>query len=348
MTSILTVPTLDDVAQEAGVSPATVSRAINNPDKVSKDKVERIMSAIDRLGYTPNFGARFMAAKRTFTIGAIIPTMENAIFARGIQAFQEQLRHHGYTLLVSSSSYDPETEAEQVRALANRGADGILLIGYWRDQAVYDYLQHRGLPVLLAWAFAANNALTAIGFDNRAAMYRLCDLALSKGHRDVAIISGIVEGNDRAANRLKGILERLRAEGIDTDTVPVIETPYDIANGRDAFAKIMAQDKKPTVVMCGNDVLAVGAIQMATEMGLSVPQDISITGFDGIELADIITPKLTTVFVPHADMGRRAADEIVDMLEHNKPGTSQELESTIREGGSLAAPRGQDRSTAQG
>lgn len=338
MTSILSVPTLDDVAREAGVSPATVSRALNNPEKVSKAKVDRIMSAVEQLGYTPNFGARYMAAKRTFTIGAIIPTMENAIFARGIQAFQERLRSKGYTLLVSSSSYDPEIEAEQIRALASRGADGILLIGYWRDQDVYEFLDQRRIPVLLAWAFAANNTQTAIGFDNRASMYKLCDKVLSMGHRNVAVISGVVEGNDRAANRLKGILERLKVEGIDVDTVPVIETPYDIDNGSIAFEKLMKREVRPTVVMCGNDVLAVGAMEKAQDMGLSVPEDISITGFDGIELARIVTPKLTTVHVPHADMGRRAADELITMIETGGPGNSVELQSSVQLGGSLAKP----------
>lgn len=339
MTSILSVPTLDDVAKVAGVSAATVSRALNDPKKVSEAKVKRIMTAVETLGYTPNFGARYMAAKRTYTIGAIIPTMNNAIFARGIQAFQEQMRSKGYTLLISSSSYDPEVEAEQIRALVSRGADGILLIGYWRDETVYEYLRQRHIPVLLAWAFAANNALPAIGFDNRASMYKLCDQVMALGHRKVAVISGVVEGNDRAANRLKGILERLIAEGIDPNIVPVIETPYDVDNGGRAFQQLLESSDRPTVVMCGNDVLAVGALQKAQEMGLAVPDDISITGFDNIELARIVSPKLTTVHVPHEEMGRRAADELVRMVETGEPGQSFELQSSVRLGGSLTAPR---------
>lgn len=338
MTAILSVPTLDDVAKAAGVSPATVSRALNNPDKVSEAKLKRITTAVKQLNYTPNFGARYMASKRTYTIGAIIPTMENAIFARGIQAFQERLRAKGYTLLVSSSSYDPEVEAEQVRALTSRGADGVLLIGYWRDQSVYDYLDDRRIPYLLSWAFAANNALPAIGFDNRAAMYKLCDQVIALGHTRFAVISGTVKGNDRAANRLKGILERLKDQGYDMDAVPVIETAYDIENGGAAFEELMQAADRPTVVMCGNDVLAVGAIQKAQDMGLNVPGEISITGFDGIELAKIISPKLATVHVPHAQMGTIAADELIRMVETNEQGKSVELQSTVDLGGSLAGP----------
>ena len=329
MTSHQAVPTLDDVAKAAGVSPATVSRSLNSPGLVSKSTLKRVKSAVDALGYTPHFGARFMSAKRTMTIGAIIPTMENAIFAKGIQAFQERLHSLGYTLLISSSSYDPEIEAEQVRALASRGADGILLIGYWREERVYKFLKQRNIPFLLAWAFAANNALPAIGFDNRASMYRLCDRVLAMGHRNIAVISGTTEGNDRASNRLKGITERLKVEGIDLASVPIIETPYDIDNGADAFERLMRLSDRPSIVMCGNDVLAVGAMQRAQEMGIKVPDDVSITGFDGIELARVVTPKLTTVRVPHSEMGRRAADELVRMVESGDVGRSQELPSEI-------------------
>jgi len=143
------------------------------------------------------------------------------------------------------------------------------------------------------------------------------------------VISGITEGNDRAANRLKGITERLRIEGIDVDRVPVIETDYEIDAGAAAFAALMDVPDRPSVVMCGNDVLAVGAIQQAQEMGIAVPGEVSITGFDGIELARIVSPKLTTVHVPHSEMGRRAADELVRMVESGEAGRSYELHSEI-------------------
>ncbi len=133
-------PTLDDVAKMADVSTATVSRCLNSPDRVVEATRKRVLSAVDALGYTPNFAARVMAAKRSFTIGAIIPTMENAIFARGLQSFQEELHQRGYTLLVSSSAYKPEIEEEQIRTLIARGADGLLLIGHDRDPKIYDFL----------------------------------------------------------------------------------------------------------------------------------------------------------------------------------------------------------------
>ncbi|MEP5728089.1 MAG: LacI family DNA-binding transcriptional regulator [Sulfitobacter sp.] len=323
-------PTLDDVAQAAGVSTATVSRCLNQSEKVSQETAKRVHNAVKNLGYTPNFSARALAAKRTFTIGAIIPTMENAIFARGLQAFQETLNIKGYTLLVSSTGYDPEREAEQIRNLIARGADGLLLIGYERDEDSYKFLSARQIPYLLAWAHRPGDTRPAIGFDNQQSMIDLTREVLKQGHREIGIISGIRSGNDRAADRVKGIRAALRQAGIDPNHVPLIETSYSITNGAEAFAKLMQGGNKPTAVMCVNDVLAAGAMQSARDLGLRVPQDISITGFDDIELASLVTPKLTTVHVPHRDMGSLAAQELITLVEKKQPGRSFKLESSLR------------------
>jgi LacI family transcriptional regulator len=326
MKSNRSTPTLDDVARSAGVSTATVSRCLNAPDRVLKSTRERVQQAIDALGYTPNFGARVMAAKRTFTIGAIIPTMENAIFARGLQAFQETLHALGYTLLVSSSSYRPDVEHEQIRALVARGADGLLLIGYERDPAIYEYLKRQGVPVLVAWAFTPDAAQISIGFDNYLSMRALAEKVAEFGHRRIGVISAMTAGNDRASQRLQAIQDVFVSGGA---TVLVDETPYGIENGAAAFERLMSDELPPSVVICGNDVLAVGALGRARKMGFDVPGDVSITGFDDIELAQVVTPALTTVHVPHRKMGREAAKVLVSMVENKKGGTSVQLESSL-------------------
>lgn len=334
------IPTLDDVAKAAGVSTATVSRCLNSPDIVGKATKDRVLKEVARLGYTPNFGARAMVAGRTFTIGAIIPTMDNAIFARGLQAFQEQLRERGYTLLVSSSSYQPDIEEEQVRTLVSRGADGILLIGYDRDASIYEYLASRNVPALVAWAFEEGNPQPSVGFDNRASMRALGQLVWEYGHRRIGVISGITEGNDRALRRVEGLKEAFEARGLPPENLTVIETPYDVKNGGLAFATLMAGDTPPTVVMCGNDVLAVGAVRRAHLMNIEVPADVSITGFDDIELARIVSPPLTTVHVPHRKMGRASANALIDMVENGGQGSFAPLKSKIRLRGSLGSPKG--------
>lgn len=339
MRSNRAIPTLDDVAKKAGVSTATVSRCINTPERVVETTRKRVNKAIDSLGYTPNFGARVMAAKRTFTIGAIIPTMENAIFARGIQAFQEALHSRGYTLLVSSSAYDPEIEEEQIKALIARGADGVLLIGYDRAAALYRYLERQAVPVLIAWAYQPENPLPAIGFDNRTAMIRLVDEVWDMGHRRIAVISAHVKGNDRAADRLEGIRDALGARGVPSEALHVIETPYGFDNGEAAMRAIMGVDLPPTLVICGNDVLAAGAMRGARALGLDVPRDVSVTGFDDIELAQVLTPQLSTMHVPHRDMGRRAAEMLIALVEGAPPQPAIALPVTLQMRGSLAPPK---------
>jgi len=339
MRSSRSTPTLDDVAKKAGVSTATVSRCINTPERVVEATRKRVNRAIDSLGYTPNFGARVMAAKRTFTIGAIIPTMENAIFARGLQAFQEELHNSGYTLLVSSSAYDPKIEEEQIKALISRGADGLLLIGYDRAPAIYRYLERQAAPALIAWAYAPNNPLPAIGFDNRAAMIRLFDKVWEMGHRRIAVISANVLGNDRAAERLEGIRDALLARGLPPETIRVIETPYGFDTGETAMRELMSTDVTPTLVMCGNDVLAAGAMRGARALGLDVPRDVSITGFDDIELAQVLHPPLTTMHVPHREMGRRAAAMLIALVEGTAPQPAVDLPVNLQMRDSLAPPR---------
>ena len=333
-------PTLDDVARIAGVSTATVSRCLNAPERVTAKTREKVLSTVEALGYTPNFAARVMAARRTFTIGAIIPTMENAIFARGLQSFQEELHLRGYTLLVSSSAYQPEIEHEQIKALVARGADGLLLIGHDRDSAIYDYLARQRVPAVAAWSFRTDGAIPSIGFDNERAMSDLARDVLRAGHREIAMISGMVRGNDRARARLAGLRRAMADHGLDPLNLCVIETPYEIENGADAFSELMQRMPRPTAVLCGNDVLAAGALRRARQSGLRVPQDVSITGFDDLELSRLVVPALATVHVPHREMGREAARMLVDMVEGKTEGRSLELATTLRLRGSLGAVDG--------
>ncbi|UWQ79013.1 LacI family DNA-binding transcriptional regulator [Leisingera sp. S132] len=315
-------PTLNDVAKAAGVSTATVSRCLNSPDRVIEATRQRVMQAVESLGYTPNFAARVMAAKRSFTIGAIIPTMDNAIFARGLQAFQDQLHKNGYTLLVSSSAYDPEAEREQIRTLVARGADGLLLIGHARDAEIYEYLERHQVPSLVAWSYDPEAQRPSVGFSNADAMCELARSVIAAGHRRIAMISGNTQGNDRAKGRVEGVRRAMADSGLDANTLAMIETDYEIEKGAEAFRQLMAIVPRPTVVMCGNDVLAAGALREAGRLGINVPEQVSVTGFDDIELAEIVSPSLTTVHVPHREMGRKAACELTAMVEGTSEGRS--------------------------
>ena len=306
-----------------------MSRCLNFPDQVAARTRDKVTAAIAQLGYAPNFGAKAMAARRTNTIGAIIPTMENAIFARGLQAFQEELRNHGFTMLVASTSYRADIEEEQIRALVARGADALLLIGHERSPAIYDFLDAQGVPALVTWAYDRAEVRPSVGFDNIAAMQQLAGKAIGMGHKCLALISAETAHNDRAHGRHMGVRAAMTDAGLCPDDLMFHETTYGIESGAAAFEKVMQLTPRPTVVFCGNDVLAVGALRRARQLGIDVPNDVSITGFDDMELAQTAYPPLTTVHVPHREMGRRAALALAQMVKDGVPLATVELPARL-------------------
>lgn len=327
-------PTLEDVAKRAGVSTATVSRCLNAPEKVVEATRLRVLDAVDALGYSPHFGARVMAAKRTNTIGAVIPTMENAIFAEGLQAFQEKLSAAGYDLLLASSSYDPAQEAAQIRSLVARGADGLLLIGHERDPGIGAFLAQRELPVITAWAYDPSAALPSVGFDNYAAMRGLAEEVLALGHRRIGYITAPTERNDRTRARQQAVQDVFAGAELR-----VVEAPYGVEAGGDAFAALMADAKRPTAVMSANDVQAVGALTRARETGLDVPGDVSLTGFDDMALSRVVVPAITTVRVPHNAMGDAAAEMLLGLVERGEAPAPVCLDTRLIWRASLGPPK---------
>lgn len=331
-------PTLHDVARKAGVSTATVSRCFNLPERVSAETRDTVMRVVDELGYTPHFGGRALASNRSNTMGAVIPTMENAIFARGLQAFQETLGDAGVTLLAASSGYDPVREFEQIRALVGRGADGLLLIGVARPEETYAFLERRRIPYVMAWNYRANEQRCFVGFDNRQAAMAITRKVIELGHRRIATIAGITDNNDRASDRIEGVRAAMEEAGLPGHDLRVVEARYSLNSGRRACIELLEMKPRPTAIICGNDVLAVGAITKARELGLRVPGDLSVTGFDDIELARAVEPKLTTMHVPHRRMGQAAARALLAIRDGatDCPGTLLKTQLIMR--GSLDAP----------
>ena len=255
--------------------------------------------------------------------------MDNAIFARGLQAFQEGLAEAGVTLLVASSGYDSEQELEQITALIGRGADGLLLIGEARSKEAYAFLERRRIPYVIAWNYRTEGKAPFVGFDNKTAAHRMTEQVLKFGHRKIAMIAGVTKNNDRAADRVAGVKSALARAGPPLALSAIVEAPYSLEAGADAFGKLMEATARPTAVICGNDVLAVGAIMKARELRLEIPREVSITSFDDIDLAVVVEPQLTTVHVPHRRMGRAAAKLLLDLCEGKATQGSIELDTSI-------------------
>lgn len=331
-------PTLEDVALAAGVSTATISRCINEPAKVAEPTRNRVMAVIRQIGYTPNVGGRILASSRSNTVGAIIPSMANAMFASGLHAFQQQLAASGVTLLVASSGYDSAEELRQIRSLMAHGADGLLLIGASRPRETTEFLRMRNIPCVIAWSYKRDHRRVFAGFDNCKASRQMAEHVLQHGHRKVAMIAGNTRDNDRARHRIQGVRRAIKHHEKTTGLIAVVETDYSLKNGGDAFEQLMAGQDVPSAIICGNDVLAAGAILRAREKGYKVPDDVSITGFDDINLAAVISPQLTTVRVPQIDMGRAAARLLLQQLQRDSTPSSIEFETRIVQRESLAPP----------
>lgn len=331
-------PTLEDVARMAGVSTASISRALNDPDKVAKPTRDKIEAAIEALGYTPNFGGRALASNRTNTVGAIIPSMANAMFASGVQAFQEVLSEAGVNLLLATTGYDPEQELRQIKSLIAHGADGLMLIGDARPESTCAFLQKRRVPHVISWCYRPEAAPVYVGFDNRAAAYDATRRVLDLGHRRLAMICGVRDGNDRARDRLDGVRAAITDFGQGAELLQVEEAKYRLEFGGDAFARIMSNAAQPTAIMCGNDVLAAGALKRARDMGIEVPGQVSLVGFDDIGLASVVTPPLATVRVPQIEMGRAAARLLLAKLGGEEGAGPVELPTEFILRASLAPP----------
>ena len=322
-------PRLADVATLAGVSTATVSRALNQPATVTPQLRERVRSAVEALGYVPYGPARALASRRSHTIGAVVPTIDNAIFARNINALQSRLFEAGFTLLLASSEYDYEREVREVQSLVERGIDGLMLVGEERDASIYRLLEQKHVPYINTWFFGEKSSHPCVGFDNAQAAQQIASYLLDIGHRRIAMVAGICRGNDRAAARVAGVRRAMAERDLRFARGHLVEHPYHIVEGRRAASRLLASPDRPTAIICGNDVLALGVLFECRARGVRVPQEISITGFDDLDLAANIDPPLTTIRVPAAEMGRHAAEYLLARLEKSPAPEKTELPATL-------------------
>jgi len=322
--------TLGDVALRAGVSAASVSRVLNHPAKVSPEVHDRVMRAMGELGYVRDGAARALASRHSLTIGNVVPTLGIGIFAAGVAALQRRLEEFGYQLLVAASDYDEAKEARQVRALIERGVDGIALVGQRHAPEVYQLLRSRELPYVNTYQFDGQNPHPCIGFDNRAGTFNLTRCLIDLGHRDFGIVTAPPGLNDRIAARLTGVLDCLDDRGIAASARHVIEVAAQtIVEGRGATRALLTEHPDLTAIYCTTDTLAIGALCECHVLGLRVPEDVSVAGFSDLEIVSQLNPPLSTVHIPADQIGRRIADFLIDRISGRTGPEKIELEAKV-------------------
>ena len=321
------------VAKAAKVSPSTVSRTFNHPDLVNPATRKKINRAIQRLGYIRNRAAQTMHGKRSGTIGLVVPTINHAIFAEVIQAFSDSIDKAGFTLLLASHGYDLDREYAMVRKLLEHRVDGVALVGLEHSDSTARLIEQQKIPALAIWNYSENSALPCVGADNRLAGRLATKHLLTLGHREIGLIFPRTTGNDRAQHRLTAVREVLNEVGISVPSEHESEAPYSVSQAKHAAIPLLTDRSRPTALLCGNDVIAQGALFAAQSLGLKVPNDLSIIGIGDFKGSADVEPGLTTIRIPAETIGTLAGEKFTDFITSDNPETFRiccELERVVR------------------
>lgn len=300
-------PGIIEVAKRADVSPATVSRFFNEPEIVKGKTRKLIEQAAKDLGY---YKARMEGGVHhgfSGTIGLIVPTIDNAIFAELIQAFSSRLLTHDRTMLIAAHGYNPSLEVGIVKSLLDRRIDGVALIGIEHEKAPLEMLAARGVPVLAAWNYRKNSSIPCVGADNFEVGFRAAKHLTVMGHQDIALVFPPTKANDRAEDRLSGVMSALEIEPSEFDQHRFIETRYDIGEAKRTIIEMLKRGQ-PSAIICGNDVIAQGAVYACQSLNIKIPADISIIGIGDFRGSSHMEPGLTTVRMPAQRIAEAAAN----------------------------------------
>lgn len=331
--------TIREIAKAAGVSTATVSRVLNSPERVKPEKRDAVLRAIEQNDYVNDGMARALAGGRTMTLGLVIPTITNSIYASSTQAIQRIAQRAGYSVILVVSDFDPALESQLIRRLVERRVDGMILTGGEHDPRVFRMLERQRIPYVLTWRLASNSGQPCVSFDNYAAGRLAMDHLISLGHRRIGLICGRSDVNDRARERRRAYEDRLGEIGVAVDPELIFERDFEFIEGFTAMHRMLCSPDPPTAVFAANDIQAIGAVSKCRDHGLEVPGDVSVIGFDDLPIAQFAAPRLTTVRVPAGAMGRLAATRLFELIAGEAISTPDVLpvELIVRE--STAPPR---------
>jgi LacI family transcriptional regulator len=339
--------TLSDIAQEAGVSAATVSLVLNDrPARIADTTRDRVRSVAASLEYRPNTLAQSLRRQQTHAIGLISDRIATTPFAVGIVAAVEAVaRAHGRLVFLIDTQDDPETVTEAISALRQHQVTHFVYACMYHR--VVDLPQGLGPPVALCNARVADDTVPAVVPDERRGARDATTQLLDAGHRRIAFLNDVLDP-PAAALRLAGYHDALADAGIGADPRWVHTADPSLEGGREATHRLLDADPKVTGIFAFNDRMAVGSLAAAHDRGLAVPRDVSLVGFDGTDVAAYAIPPLTTVALPHRDMGRWAATAILDAPEHIAPtrGETRLLRCDVVRGASVGPPPDRTRSDA--
>lgn len=314
--------TLADVAQAAGVSPITVSRALRGERAVAPELVARVQAAAQKLGYVPDPAARALASRHSSHVAVLIPLLSNALFVDLLEAVQQNLRRAGYQTLIGVTHYDPAEEEQLLREQLVHRPAGLLVTGFDRHERTRELIARSGVPCVHLMELLEQPGVYSVGLSQQAAGAAMTRHLLARGRRRIAFAAAQLD--PRTMQRLDGWREAMQAAGLyDARLEWLNPAPSSLALGGRLFEQIVAQVPPVDAVFFCNDDLAQGALLAAARMGIAVPSQVAVAGFNDLTGSDLTLPPLTTVRTPRAEIGRAASEMLLKLMrgESVQPGS---------------------------
>jgi DNA-binding LacI/PurR family transcriptional regulator len=298
----------------AKVSIATVSRTINGSPLVSERLSKRVWQAVKQLNYFPNTHARTLVSGRSRLFGIIVENITNPFFPELIRSFEEIAVAHGYEILVSSSNSDPAVLTNCVRRMLERKVDGVAVMTFGEEEPILDQLVNRNVPIVLAEFKLEDPKASTILLDYSTGIHAAVDHLAALGHKKIGFLAGPHKLHS-AITRENDFRAALKAAGLTLQKDWIIECDHTLKGGLAGFGQLQALGKRPTAVVCSNDMTAIGVLRAAYMAGLRVPQDLSVIGLDDIDFAEFTLPPLTTICLSRADLARAAFEALRQQAE---------------------------------
>ncbi len=322
--------TIVDVARLAGVSTATVSRAMHSPSALRPATLERVRAVMEEHGYVYNATAGDFSRRKSTVIGVLVLTHTHKV-SSALNAIQEIATDNGFPLITCTSGFNPRLERKHIQQFLERGVAGVLVIDHLiENRSKLDELQLRGIPCVFLWDSMPGTEYSFVGIDNEDACFAMVSHLAGQGHRRIGFMCGVNAGVERINKRFNGYKAALEAHGIPFDATLICPVTSSFENGKSAMQTLMSLRHPPHAVACASDVLAMGAISAAYEAGFAVPGNVAVMGFDNSELAPYTCPPLSTVDVPGVEMGRLGINALMTLInDPNHPCIQQTLETSL-------------------
>lgn len=330
--------TILDVAQRARVSPASVSRVLNGSARVSEDLTRAVLEAAAGLDFRPNLLGRNLRASRTQALGVVLPTLTHPVFGECLQGLETAARDGGYSVMLATTGYDPAQEDGAIERLLRHRVDGLVLtVADAAKSRVLDKLDREDVPYVLVYNQLARNAARqrpTVSVDNRRAARQMVEQLIALGHRSILMVAGRFRESDRARLRYRGYTDAMRAAGLEAQAP--LELPFMAADVRSELQEALMRRQRPTALFCSSDQLAMRVMRDLARLGRRVPDNVSVAGFDGVQLGALTAPTLATVVQPSQQIAATAVDLLLGILAGNRYRTPSVLHHTLRVGESIA------------